>query len=462
MKPKQLAVSFMALALCVCAESNVGAADASGWPTNWASQWGTSTNWSAQRSVRRIADVPGISPDVQRLLAKAPNRNDVIGTRVVFAEAGPHSRTWAVVPTAATGTNGGGGGGRRIVAIGTGMNFWDPARGAWAASTPAFVPAGDGFLADRVQHRTHLSANINVMGAVSVTHAGLTLRSTPVAIALTDAASGNSILIATLSDTQGVQVDSNRVVFPNCFSAPGVCADIAYKIELGAIHEDLVIRGRINVAAWGFPEATTRINLISEFFGAPDPEKIIRPLRIESSSAVRQVMAIPDLIDEMLGFNETLFGIGTAYVGVPGGTSLSTVVAKQFVTSADGRKFLVESLECGSASVRAAMLLLPPCSSVVPSAGAFRKASNLQKMFAALRPPPAATEANLRSGQTTLVATAMRERPGFVVDYIQNIGGSLSGTIVFKRDTTYFVASTVHCNGLAVFEAAVFKYPNDT
>src|SRR5207244_1111407 len=114
--------------------------------------------------------------------------------------AGPHHLSWSVSADAgnAGATNKAVGG--RIVAMASGMNYWDGSR--WSPSQPAFEPnqAGDAFVAQRVHHKTTLSAEINVSGAVTLTIGADTLRLSPVAIALYDAVSGDFAIIATITN----------------------------------------------------------------------------------------------------------------------------------------------------------------------------------------------------------------------------------------------------------------------
>ena len=55
------------------------------------------------------------------------------------------------------------------------------------------------------------------------------------------------------------------------------------------------------------------------------------------------------------------------------------------------------------------------------------------------------------------------KKPGVVIDYVASIGGTLTGTTVFKGDTTYLVSSAVACTGATIIEGGtVFKYKAGT
>src|SRR5437588_6977692 len=174
----------------------------------------------------------------------------------------------------------------QIVEIGTGMNFWDGQ--SWTPSDPSFEIAADGFVANRLQYKVRLAANLNQIGAVTiVTPDRITLHSTPVGIGLYDAASGKSAIIAAITNCSGVLVGDRRVVYENAF-AGGVCADVVYTIDLGSFQQDVIITGKLNPADYGFPNDTTRIQIFSEFYGAvPQPDRILRPIYIEPDQTVR-------------------------------------------------------------------------------------------------------------------------------------------------------------------------------
>jgi hypothetical protein len=148
------------------------------------------------------------------------------------------------------------------------MNYWDGKQ--YVPSDPRFDLGTDSFVADRVQHTVKISANLNQTGAVKlVTPDGKRLNSTPVAIALYDAQSGESLVIGTITNCAGVLVDDNRIVFQNAFA--GVCADIVYTLEQGSFEQDVVLTGRVDPADYGFPAKTTRIQIYTEFYDAPRP-----------------------------------------------------------------------------------------------------------------------------------------------------------------------------------------------
>ncbi len=208
-----------------------------------------------------------------------------------LAETGPHQRVWQIVTTNLIGgTALQPDADRRVVEIATGMNYWDGRQ--WVPSEPSFDVTADAFVATRLQHKVLLNAHLNSVGAVTVTTGdGITLRSTPVGIGLYDAASGRSAVIAAITDCVGVLVSSNQVVYENAFS--GVCADVIYRIDRGSFEQDILITGRLDPSDYGFAADTTRLQIFTEFYEAPQPDRIRRPIRVEQRRAVRDRMVSP-------------------------------------------------------------------------------------------------------------------------------------------------------------------------
>ena len=222
----------------------------------------------------------------------------------------------------------------------------------------------DAFVAPRVQHWTRLNANLNVVGAVTTKlRDGTVIESTPVGIALYNPDDGQTALIATLTNSTGVLVASNQVVYPNAF-AGGVCADVLYTLERGSFAQDVVITGHFDPVEYGFP-TNSQLQILTEIYSAPTPQKVIRPLYVEKDKQVRNSKASPDLMDEVLTFGELgewTLDTGTAFTAPTAANTNGTqaVVGKSLQTIA-GRTFLIETVDCEL--LREGLLELPECGS---------------------------------------------------------------------------------------------------
>ncbi|HWQ90142.1 MAG TPA: hypothetical protein VN673_00610, partial [Clostridia bacterium] len=335
------------------------------------------------------------------------------------------------------------------------MNFWDGQQ--WVPSHPSFSFTGDAFEATEVQHPVRLSSDICQQGAVLLrTPDGKLLYSTPVGIGLYDPEDGRFALIGTITNCQGSLISTNQVLYDRAFS--GVCASVVYDLQRGSFAQDIVFTGKLDPADWGF-STNSRIQIITEFYQAPAPERLRRALYIERDPAVRARRVSPDLMDEVLGFGEFVLGTGRAFTTSsserPEGAA--AVVTKEFRTVED-RTFLVESVEYSA--IRAGLESLPPCQLVDEGHASMSKRPRVGDSYAAVpKPPPAAQAKAIQRPTGGQLASAARMPAGVLVDYIGTIGGTLTGTIVFQSSTTYLVSGTVYCNGTTIIEGGtVFKY----
>ncbi len=338
------------------------------------------------------------------------------------------------------------------------MNYWDGQQ--WTPSDPRFTisPEGDAFVAERVQHRTRLAANINTPGAVTVSMPdGTGLRSTPVAIGLFNAVSGESVILAGIRDCVGALMSENQVVYEGAFNVNGVTADIVYTIEKGSFAQDIVITGRLDPMDYGFSTNGARLQLYTELYDVPEPERVRQPIRVEQDKRLRDRMVSPDLVDEMLGFGEFVIATGRARMaGTPRASGESAAPVVKEIVNREGRTFLLESVEF--ASVETELKSLPD-----RWVGALnRNRTRLEARYAAMPAPNAQNHVRLMASMApdSARAASVYKPMGLAIDYFATLGGTISGVKIFEGDTTFFVAGPVYCTGTVYFEGgAIFKYP---
>jgi len=375
----------------------------------------------------------------------------------VLTQVNPHSRIWQNST------------GQSVTEIATGMNYWDGQQ--WTPSNPQFVVAPDGtaFVASQIQDPTQLAANINSVGAVTVkTPDNLTLRSTPIAIGLYDAASGFSAIVATLTDSTGVQVDAQDVVYNRALVGGGFAASVVYSLpDTASFHQDVVFVGfdpGFNPTNWGFAESSTnsmQIQIITEFYDPPQPSMIERPLYIEQDLALRASMVSPDLIDYTLDFGDYVFGPGRAYTtDTNAGASGGVTVAKDFVTATNGRTFLIESIPYRW--LAGELQTLPPATTNTASLTPPRQRAKKMRLAAASLPSLRdVTPGPLRKITPAKQVAEVTTKPhGVDVDYVVTVSSTVKPTL-YAADTTYFVSGSVVESSAVTMESAVFKYPTN-
>jgi hypothetical protein len=126
----------------------------------------------------------------------------------------------------------------RYTELGTGLNYRN-SYGQWVESKEEIdvLPQG-GAAAVQGQHQAYFPGDIYHGQIEVVTPDGLHLKSRPLCVSYDDGT--NTVLIGVLTNSVGVLVSSNQVVYPNAFS--GLNADLRYTYKNGGVEQDIVLR----------------------------------------------------------------------------------------------------------------------------------------------------------------------------------------------------------------------------
>src|SRR5206468_2017127 len=172
--------------------------------------------------------------------------------------------------------------------------------------------------------------------------------------------------------------------------------------------------------------------------------------------SVRNQMASPDLVDEVLGFGELVLGTGQAATleninSEPRDTG--AFIAKQLVKTTDGRTLLIETV--AYKSIADELQSLPDCNLKTAS---IKKIKDSKREGYAAVPPRPSTSTRVALNRASSRIGAYK---GVAIDYLATIGGTYTAK-VFQGDTTYFVSSAVICNSTTTLEpGAIFKQPTN-
>src|SRR6266487_196165 len=90
------------------------------------------------------------SPLAAQTAASDASAQDQGNSPPVLVGVGPDERIWSTGDPQSN---------RRIVEIGTGMNYWDGQN--WVPSEPIFEATANGFVAERIQHKVQVPNNLN-------------------------------------------------------------------------------------------------------------------------------------------------------------------------------------------------------------------------------------------------------------------------------------------------------------
>jgi hypothetical protein len=177
----------------------------------------------------------------------------------------------------------------------------------------------------------------------------------PVALSLYDPVAQTNILIAELKNPTARLVQSNLVMFVDCWDE--VKADVLLKLGRNAFSQSVVWRERPpDPKLWGLNPKTTRLQVWSEFYEPPEP--------VKKETVLKEIVPGLAWTDETLAFGKSRMNPGRAFLAsdstnhflLPFNANLGTNTAttNRAMLSApvvkkwqqmDNRTFLIEEVE---------------------------------------------------------------------------------------------------------------------
>ena len=321
----------------------------------------------------------------------------------------------------------------RYTELANGMNVLD-ANGQYQPAEAVFELFNNGVIARKTAHQVILAPSPVADVPVDLLMPdGLRLTSRVIGINLYDSASGQSTLIGEARDCAGKLVALDTVVFAGAFD--GVDADLVYHLSRGGLSQEVILRENLSEHApevYQFDPASTRVEVVTEFFDPPKPEVTETVLVAEADPQKRAAKHEPDFSDQMLTWPTMLIGPGKAFAenepaDAPTLLPPPLMVGKRLETIA-GRTLLFEAVSFGD---------LQPLLDNLPDgqqANANPKrevkiCQTRQEMLARLHAAKATTKA-------IQVAQALPRRKGLVWDYNALISMT---NFTFLANTTYFL-----------------------
>jgi archaellum component FlaF (FlaF/FlaG flagellin family) len=310
--------------------------------------------------------------------------------------------------------------------------------GQWVASSEyiSILPNGTA-VATNGQHQAYFPGDIYEGQIKLVTPDGLQLNSRPLALVYFDGT--NTEVIAELTNSTGVVVGNNQVVYPSAFTSFEV--DLRYTYTKGGFEQDIILRQQPPTpGSLGLNPDTARLQVLTEFFSPPQPT-------IQSTTLPAQ--AGISLVDQNLGFGSMQMVPGKAFLMGTNATDAGAMVSKSWLT-VEGRQILMEEVPVDAILAGLAAL---PMTAMNSNSGKHSHTASRQ-----LKLPPKRLAVN-QTSKTMLLAKADLPAEGFLLDY-QTINSSLTN-YTFRGDTTYYISGLVNLYGTSTFEGgAVIKYTN--
>lgn len=284
------------------------------------------------------------------------------------------------------------------------------------------------------QHQAYFPGDIYQGQIELVTPDGLQLNSRPMGLSYFDGT--NSVLIAELTNSVGVVVGDNQVVYPNAFT--DFRADLRFTYTKAGFEQDIILRQQPPTPeSLGLNPDTARLQILTEFFSPPQPT-------IETNTLPAQ--AGLTLTDETLGFGTMQMVPGRAFLLGTNATDTGVLVDKQWLLL-DGRQFLVEEVPVDAILEGLAALPLT----------AMNSSPNQRSRMAARHLKLPSRRMAKTSSKARLTARADLPAKGFLLDY-QTVTGTFTN-YTFRGDTTYYISGSLTLLGTNTFEGgAVIKY----
>ena len=244
----------------------------------------------------------------------------------------------------------------RQVDLATGLHYREG--NEWVEAQEFIEPHPNGAVFHHGQIKCAFANNLNSSGAIRVVDPeGRTFTTHPLGLMATDAASGNSVSVASIKDCVGQIVPPNRIVYANALEG-AVKGDIIYVVSKSGFEQFVRITEAPNanfLADNQISLETARLETITEVMEAPGGEFTTEILKTESDPTFRGIMALPDFVNQIIDFGSLRLPKGKAID--LGGTVSEDIPVGTTWEVVNGRTFIIEAIEWAKAEP--AMQALP-------------------------------------------------------------------------------------------------------
>jgi len=323
-----------------------------------------------------------------------------------------------------------------IVELTTGGSYFED--GKWKDASAEFEITFDGAVANKLGHKLHVNGNIRSSpGALTVTTPdNQVIRASVRGIAYTDPIRGSVVMFASVKDAGGVLTARDTIIFPDAFD--GTRADVRAVVTKAGLESDVILREKLpSPTQWNLDPESTLVEVWTAF-DAPVPSK-----DVQSRGGLR---------DETLDFGTMRMGRGSAFLIEAGdGRRRQIPVAKTWMTTPDGKTYLIESVRYSAIRQELARLR-DRQAGVAPAVPALQAPDRV----AALKQLAPVRQAATRPVRLAADRTLLDRSPGLVIDFTLSAGNQTNFT--FQANTTYFINGIVNLFGETTFENAIIKF----
>ena len=323
------------------------------------------------------------------------------------------------------------------IELGAGLNYWDESLREWVESRELIEPVEGGAIARKGVQQVKFATNLDARGgAIEILNGdGVRLKASIIGIVFRNRASGDSVTVAELKNSEGVLIPPNRLVYKDAFS--GLKADVQYIYRRTGLAQEVIILGDLPSpeAIAGFPSSDTILEVVTEFFEAPSPKRSVKnqPWNVRSMELLGSETG-KRFADEQLDFGLMKIGDGIGFATDLGPTDFDELVSvEKKWRNVNGRKLLFEGVDYTVVSQHLARLGLDVPSGRNDSGKPIANGVGNRRL-----PLPSFVGRSL----TPVRREAEPYSPplGFLIDYTTFGHGSVTN-YVFKSGATYHVGA---------------------
>lgn len=338
----------------------------------------------------------------------------------------------------------------RYTELGNGLNYFES--GVWKSTDTTLVTEPGYAKAWKGQHKVTFGADLNSDGSIAIELPdGGRLRSQIYGLAYVNNTTGESVLIASVTNAPAWITEPNRVLYVNAFNE--FAADVRYTYTRDGLEQDVILRESPPAPSeFGWNPADVHIEVWTEFIDADQAKSTRRGGKGTGKNAAES--------EEPVDLGTMALAEGRAFeIGQEQATL--AVVEKRWETAPDGRSFLVETVPVTAVATQLEALPGPSEGASLRKRSQIRKFPNRLQAFQSI--PKSVRKAGVEQAlipkiQSAEKLLALNSKPGVVLDYQLNLTANQTD-YTFKGDTTYYVAGNYTMSGTTTLEGgAVIKF----
>jgi hypothetical protein len=335
------------------------------------------------------------------------------------------------------------------VQLGAGLNYRDPQNGELLESKAVISPYPNGAIAHQGQVKCAWASDLRTRGALQIATEETLISGQLIGLAMTDAASGQSFMLAEVRSSQGVIDSESTLTYPDMLDS--ISCNLTYRLHTWGVEQDLTFLGPLNFTPeeLNMSSATARLELFFEI--NEPPAALSKPVPIKSVLRGQALqLAMGPFSDNLIEFGALSFTRGKAFDAQ--GLSTAVPIGKSFTRTVDNRWCLVESIEYPAIQPALARFGKPQAALKPPPrqlAGPRQQFAPRAMLARALPPSPKLPAPGELHPMRKELKTAMISRPRgkeWTWDFVVTLNSGVTNYF-FRGDYTYYISAPLSIYG---------------